>query len=380
LCANSDPRRAAATHSESWLGGVSQTISRIYVVNVEQADQQPPSAAAMRLATGYIASQAVNVASKFGIPDILRDGAMTAIEIGQAVGAQADMMRRLLRALAAFDVVKDLGTGKFELTPVGQCLRSDVPNSVRPLVAMFGNDSFWQSFASLSDCIKTGRNAYQILYGLDSSFAYYEKHPDIAQIFDDAMSTVSAFTGPAVAEAYDFSLVNHIIDIGGGHGRVIASVLKAHPHLRGTLFDLPRVVEGARTLLAKEGVADRCEVVGGDMFNSVPAGGDIYLLCQVIHDWDDEHARKILHACRRVMAPAAKLVVLDRVMPERIEPSPMIQANVLLDLRMLVGTRGGRERTADEFAALLTAAALRLERTIPTRMPASLVEASRHDN
>jgi len=116
------------------------------------------------------------------------------------------------------------------------------------------------------------------------------------------------------------------------------------------------------------------------MFNSVPAGGDIYLLCQVIHDWDDEHARKILHACRRVMAPAAKLVVLDRVMPERIEPSPMIQANVLLDLRMLVGTRGGRERTADEFAALLTAAALRLERTIPTRMPASLVEASRHDN
>ena len=345
-------------------------------MNVEQAFREPPSAVAMRLATAYIASQAVNVATKFGIPDILGHAAMTAVEIAQATGAQAHMMRRLLRALAAFDVVKDLGTGKFQLTPVGQCLRSDASNSVRPLVAMFGSESFWKTFASLTDCIKTGRNAYQILYDLDCSFAYYEKHPDIAQIFDDAMSTVSAFTGPATAEAYDFARVKHIIDIGGGHGRFIASVLKAHPHLRGTLFDLPRVVEGAPTLLAKEGVADRCEVVGGDMFNSVPTGGDIYLLCQVIHDWDYEHARKILHACRLAMAPAAKLVILDRVMPERIEPNPLVQANVLLDLRMLVGTCGGLERTADEFAALLRAAAFRLERIIPSRMPASLVEAS----
>jgi len=345
-------------------------------MNVEQAYREPPSAAAMRLATGYVASQAVNVASKSGIPDLLGDGAMTAVEIAQATGAQADMMHRLLRALAAFDVVKDLGTGKFELTPVGQCLRTDAPNSVRPLVAMFGSDNFWQTFASLSDCIKTGRNAYQILHGVDCSFTYYEKHPDIAQIFDDAMSTVSAFTGPAAAEAYDFARVKHIIDIGGGHGQVIASVLKAHPHLRGTLFDLPRVVEGAPSLLAKEGVADRCEVVGGDMFASVPAAGDIYLLCHVIHDWDDQHARKVLHACRRAMAPAAKLIILDRVMPERIEPNPLNQANVLLDLRMLVGTRGGLERTADEFATLLKATGLRLERILPTPMPASLVEAS----
>jgi len=285
-------------------------------------------------------------------------------------------MRRLLRALAAFNVVKDLGTGKFELTPVGHCLRSDAVNSVRPLVAMFGSESFWQTFACLAECIKTGQNAYQILYGLDYSFAYYEQHPDFARIFDDAMSAVSAFTGPAAAEAYDFARISHVIDIGGGHGRVLASILKAYPHLRGTLFDLPRVVERAPSLLAKEEVADRCDVVGGDMLTSVPAGGDLYLLCQVIHDWDDEHASNVLQACRRAMAPAAKLVILDRVMPERIEANPAVQANVLLDLRMLVGTRGGRERTAGEFAALLRATGLRLERILPTRMPASLVEAS----
>ena len=345
-------------------------------MNVEQARRQPANAAAMRLATAYIASRAVDAAIRFGIPDILGNGAMTAVEIARATATQADMMRRLLRALAAFDVVKDLGSGKFELTRVGKCLRADASNSVRPLVAMFGSENFWQSFASLADCIKTGQNAYQILHGLDCSFAYYEKHPDSAQIFDDAMSAVSASTGPAIAETYDFSHVEHVIDIAGGHGRAIASVLKAHPHLRGTLFDLPRVVERAPALLVKEGVADRCQVIGGDMFASVPVEGDLYLLCQVIHDWGDEHARKVLHTCGRAMAPAAKLLIYDRVMPARIEPHPLAQANVLLDLRMLVGTCGGLERTADEFATLLAAAGLRLERIIPTRMPASLVEAS----
>jgi hypothetical protein len=286
------------------------------------------------------------------------------------------MMRRLLRALAAFDVIKDLGTGKFELTAVGHCLRSDATNSMHPLTTMFGSESFWETFASLAECIKTGRNAYQNLYGLDSSFAYYEKHPDFARVFNDAMSAVSAFTGPAVAEAYDFARVSHVIDIGGGHGKVLASILKAHPHLRGTLFDLPRVVDGAPSLLSKEGLADRCEVVGGDMLISVPPGGDLYLLCQVIHDWDDEHAGKVLHACRQAMASEAKLIILDRVMPERIEPDPVAQANVVLDLRMLVGTQGGRERTAGEFAALLTAGGLWLQRIIRTAMPASLVEAN----
>ena len=336
----------------------------------------PPSAIAMRLATGYIASQAVNVACKLRVPDVLGDGTATAGEIARATGARPDMMRRLLRALAAFDVVKDLGTEQFELTPVGHCLRADVPNSVRPIVALFGSEGFWETFANLGTCIETGRNAYQLLYGMDCSFPYYERHPELASIFDAAMNAVSAFSGPAIADAYDFSGISHVIDVGGGHGKVLASLLKARPHLRGTLFDLPRVTESALSLLAKEGVSDRCEVIGGDMLAAVPKGGDLYLLCHVIHDWDDEHAAQVLNACRHAMAPSANLIIFDRVMRERIEPDPAVQADVLLDLRMLVGTSGGRERTAPEFEHVLGAAGLRLRRIVPTRTSSSLVEAS----
>ena len=336
----------------------------------------PPSAIAVRLVTAYAASQAVNVATQLGIADLLGKGAMASGEIAQATGTQADMMHRLLRALAAFEIVKDLGSGKFELTPVGDCLRTDAPHSVRPLALLFGSENFWQTFASLGECVKTGQNAYQILYGLESSFAYYERHPDLARIFDDGMSAASALVGSAAAEAYDFAGIGRVVDVGGGHGKVLASILKAHPNLRGTLFDLPRVVEGASPFLVKEGVADRCEAVGGDMFVSVPDGGDLYLLSHVIHDWDDQRATNVLQACRRAMAPAAKLLILDRVMPERIEPNPIVQGNVLLDLRMMVGTGGGRERTAGEFEILLSTAGLRLVRVIPTRAPVSIVEAT----
>jgi orsellinic acid C2-O-methyltransferase len=345
-------------------------------VLAEQTCRLPPSTVATRIATAYMASQAVNAACELRIPDILGSGAATAGEVAQATGAQSDMMRRLLRALAAFDVLKDLGTGQFELTPVGRCLRADVPNSVRPIVALFGSEAFCQQFASLAKCVETGQNAYQLLHGLDCSFAYYEQHPEFAAVFDEAMSAVSAFTGPAIADAYDFAGISHVIDIGGGHGKVLASILKAHPHLRGTLFDVPRVAAAALSSLAREGVADRCQALGGDMLTSVPAGGDLYLLCHVIHDWDDEHATRVLQACSDAMAPRTKLLILDRVMPERIEPNPVVQADVLLDLRMLVGTRGGRERTAAEFGHLLATAGLRLDRIVPTRTPSSLVEAS----
>jgi hypothetical protein len=225
-------------------------------------------------------------------------------------------------------------------------------------------------------CVETGRNAYQILHGLESSFAYFEKHPDAARIFDDAMSANSALVGATAAKAFDFSGVSRVVDVGGGHGKVLASILEAYPNVRGVLFDLPRVVEGAPAFLAKEGVADRCEAGGGDMFVSVPAGGDVYVLSHVIHDWDDEHSTKVLQTCRRAMAPSAKLLVLDRVMPERIEPGPIVQGNVLLDLRMMVGTVGGRERTAEEFKSLLRAANLQLARIIPTPAPVSVIEAT----
>ena len=255
-------------------------------------------------------------------PRSLGKGALTVEEVARATQTRPDRMHRLLRALAAFDVVKDLGSERFELTPVGECLRAHSPTSVRSLVLLLGSESYYTALASLDACVKTGQNAYQLRYELESSFAYYEKHAEAGRIFDDAMSANSALVGATAAKAYDFSGVGRIVDVGGGQGKVLASILKAHSSLRGVLFDLPRVVEGASSFLAKEGVADRCEAVGGDMFDSVPGGADAYVLSHVIHDWDDVHSTRVLQSCRRAMAPSAKLLILDRVMPERIEPEP----------------------------------------------------------
>ena len=205
----------------------------------EQSRSSPASAIATRLAMGYIASQAISVATRLGIADLLSKGALTSSEISRSTETQADTMHRLLRALAAFDVVKDLGWDGSNSRRWAIAFASNSPNSVRPLVLLFGSESFWQTFASLDACIKTGQNAYQILHGLESSFAYYEKHPDLARVFDDAMSAGSALIGAIAARTYDFSGIGRVVDVGGGHGKVLASILKANPNLRGTLFDLP---------------------------------------------------------------------------------------------------------------------------------------------
>ncbi len=338
--------------------------------------RRPPQAVAAWLAVLYRGSQAVISATRLAVPDALGKGARTSAEVAQATGTNPAMMHRLLRALAAFEVVRDLGNGRFELTAVGDCLRADAPQSVRPLVLMWGSESSWQACSKLAECVRTGENAYRILHGVDNLFPYLDKDPEQACIFDAGQSAGSAVIGTVAAQAYDFTGIGRVVDVGGGHGKVLASILKAHPALRGTLFDLPRVVQGAAVNLAAEGVTDRCEVLGGDMFDAVPAGGDLYLLSHVIHDWGDADATRVLQSCRRAMQPEARLVILDRVMPERVEPSLEVQGHVLSDLTMMIAHGGARERTAGEFEALLGAAGLRLLRIVPTRAPVSLVEAA----
>jgi hypothetical protein len=339
-------------------------------------DVVPPPAIALGVATAYQASQALIVAVKLGIPDVLDKGAMSSVEIANKIGTQPDTTLRLLRALAAFNIVRDIGAGEFKLTAVGDCLRADVPNSLRPLILLYGSETFWQITASLAECVRTGKNAFQLLHGMESIFAYLEKQGHMAPIFDDAMTSHSSITGQTVVEAYDFGAVGRVVDVAGGRGKMLASILKAHPHLNGTLFDLPRVVENALGLLVTEGVASRCEIVGGDMFTSVPPGGDLYLLVRVIHDWDDPRAIDILGSCRRAMGPKATLLIIDRAMPERVEPSPLTQSYALADLTMMMVTGGGRERTAKQFEALLNATGLRLERVVPMHVLGSLIEAT----
>ena len=211
---------------------------------------------------------------------------------------------------------------------------------------------------------------------MDNLFPFLDQRPQDARIFDAGQSAGAAMVGAVAAKAYDFSGIGRIVDVGGGQGTVLASILKAHAGVRGTLFDLERVAEGAAARFAEAGLADRAEAIGGDMFGAVPAGGDLYLLSHVIHDWGDADATRVLQSCRRAMQPQARLIILDRVMPERIEPNADVQAKVLLDLTMMIMHGEARERTASEFEALLAAADLRLTRILSTPAPVSLIEAA----
>jgi orsellinic acid C2-O-methyltransferase len=336
----------------------------------------PPHAMAAWLTMAYRGSQTVIAATRLGVPDALSEGPRTSAEVAEATGTKPEMMHRLLRALAAFDVVHDHGDGTFGLTPVGDCLRADAPGSVRPMALMYGSDSSWQACGQLAECVRTGQTAYRILHGVDNLFPYLDTDPEQARIFDAGQSASAALVGAVAAQAYDFSGVGRVVDVGGGRGTVLASILKAYPGMRGTLVDLPRVAQGAEAHFAREGLADRAEAFGGDMFEAVPAGGDLYLLSHVIHDWGEEDSIRILQSCSRVMAPGARLVILDRVMPERIEPSLDVQVKVVQDITMMIAHGTARERTAREFEGLLNAAGLRLLRIVPTPAPVSLIEAA----
>lgn len=333
------------------------------------------AAAAIRLALAYQLSHALYVATRLGIWDLLATGVSTVPEIAGRAGAHPGSMQRLLRALAAFDLVRDAGSDRFQLTRAGQCLTANSPCSVRPLILMYGSEHARQMFGHLEDCIVTGRSAYEIAFGLESGFRYLQGRPDLAQVFNEGMSAASKFTGAAIAETYDFAGIRHVVDVGGGHGEVLATILGAHPHMCGTILELPSVIEGARGTLAREGLADRCTLVAGDMFTGVPEG-DLHLLVHIVHNWDDEAALTVLRSCRRAMREGGRLLILDRVMPERIEPSEAVLGNALMDLMMLVRTPGGRERTAAGFGALLAGAGLQLRRILPLDISEALIEAT----
>ena len=339
------------------------------------AAQPPPAAEVLRLATAYQASRALYVATKLGVPDLLADGSRSADDLAAAIGAHAPSLRRLMRALAAFGVLAEGGDGRFALGALGGCLRADAPGSVRALILMYGDEDFWRTWGELEHCIRTGETAAKHLFGTEDVFARYAADPRFGAVFNASMTVLSANTAAAVAAACDFSGVGRVVDVGGGQGRLIAALLRANPGLRGILFDLPSVVEAAPRLLAEADVADRCEVVGGDMFEAVPAGGDLYVLSRVIHDWEDARATAILGNCRRAMGGRARLVLVERVLPDRVEPTSGVQPHLLSDLNMMVRT-GGRERTEGDFGALLAAAGFRLERVVPTTAPVSLVEAA----
>lgn len=334
-------------------------------------DTQPsPSLVLFQLASAHYVSQALYVAAELGIADLLADGPQTYEALAARTATHAPSLRRVLRLLVTAGVFTESEDQRCELTPIGACLRGG-PGSFRAVVRLFGGPMVWRSWGGLLDTVRTGEPAFGRVFETDS-FRYLADHPDEAAVFDEAMGTFTDLISGAVAAAYPFSSMRSLIDVGGGEGALLTTILRGCPGLRGVVFDLPRLEQTARRHIAAD-VVDRCQFVGGDFFEAVPAGFDAYLLKHVIHDWDDTHAARILATCRHAMAPEAKLLVVEGVYPPKVDGSPASRGAAANDVNMLVCT-GGRQRSEAEFRALYAAAGFRLTRIIPTMAMSCVIE------
>jgi len=339
----------------------------------ENGDQQRPTL--MPLINGFMASRVIHVAAELGIADLLADGAKTTEALAQQTETHAPALHRLLRALASLALLDEVEPGRFALAAPGDQLRTGVPGSMRNLAMMFGGERSWRSWGDLLHSVRTGESATEHLYGM-GSFEYLAAHPQQAAIFNAAMAEITREVARAVVAAYDFSRFRTVVDVGGGNGTLIAVILAATPTLRGIVFDLASGNAEAAPNLAVAGVADRCEVVAGDFFRCVPSGADAYTLKSVIHDWDDERSIAILRTCREAISADGKLLLVERVMPARMEASQSHQRMTMLDMHMLV-MPGGCERTETEYRALFAAARFELARVLPLpeAVGVSIIEA-----
>ncbi len=330
--------------------------------------EPPPPVQLLQLMNGYWITQSIAVAAELGLADQLAHGPATAGELAGATSTDAPSLRRLLRALAMIGVLEERPDGTFALTPIGTCLRDEVPGSLRALARMRGSEWQWRSWRELGHSVRTGETALEHVYG-KPMFDYFADSPDDGAVFNEAMISHASQMHTAVAAAYDFPAAGTVVDVGAGHGTLVASILESRPGLGAIVFDRPNVVDGAREWLARRGLGDRCEFAAGDFFEAVPEGGDVYALSHIVHDWDDERAIKLLRRCREAMSPEARLAVCEMVVPAGPEP----HFGKLLDLEMLVNT-GGRERTLEEYERLYAAAGFELTRVVPTPTPVSVIE------
>jgi hypothetical protein len=328
-----------------------------------------PSAALTRLVNGYQVSHAIHAAAVLGIADLLATGARGAAELAVATGTDAGALYRLLRALAAAGVFREGPDRYFTLAPMGECLRSNAADPVAPWAMLAGQPYVQRAWEGLLHSLRTGETAFRHVHGMDV-WDYRTRHPEQGAVFDRAMSGISRRVAEAVVETCDFGRFCRVVDVGGGEGVLLAHILGAHPAMGGVLFDLPHVVVGAAPVLNGAGVGERCEVVAGDFFQGVPEGGDGYVLKGVLHDWDDAAAVAILRACHRAITPGGAVMIIERL----VAPPNEGADTKFSDLNMLV-VPGGRERTQDEFEALLAAAGFRLSQVIATGTRMSLLQA-----
>lgn len=332
-------------------------------------DVAQAQAAMQQMTNGYWSTQIIYVAAKLGIADLLENGPQSIDALARATQTHAPSLYRLMRALAGLGVFVENEDEAYATTTLGRCLVSGSPGALRARAILNGED-WYRGWGGLLHSVRTGETAFDHIAGMPF-FDHLAANPETASTFNEAMASATEGAARAVADAYDFSRCRIIVDLGGGTGAFLAGILKANPQARGVLFDRPSVVAAAALLLSRAGVADRCDVVGGDFFEAVPSGGDLYILSWIIHDWDDDRSVAILKNCRRAMSGDERLLVIEQVVPPGNQPS----LSKLYDLHMLA-LSGGRERREDEYRALLAAADLDLTRIIPTAVPRSVIEAS----
>ncbi|WP_165975558.1 methyltransferase [Actinomadura rubrisoli] len=299
------------------------------------------------LAFGYMPAQMLHVAAELGLADALHGEPRSSAELAKETGAHAPSLLRLLRALAVLGVVEQRERDLFALTAEGARLRSDAPDSIRSLIRLFCGPDVWRTWGDMAETLRTGEYAWLRVTG-KTPFEFFDTNEELSVTFNRAMAEHTRDVAPALIGAHDFRRHRTVADLGGGDGTLIAAILRAAPGARGILYDLPAGLAAAPKTLRD--LADRCDIVPGDFFESVPEGADAYVLKSVLHDWDDEKAATILRTCRAAMRPDARVLVLEQIVPEMVAPDTM--GTLMNDLNMLVST-GGRERTEEEFRALL---------------------------
>jgi hypothetical protein len=329
-----------------------------------------PEQQLMRLCMGKIVSRCLTLVADLGVADHIGDTPVSTAELARQTGSHPDALYRVMRALAAVGVFAEHRERRFGHTPTSLPLRDKAEGSLRSLVRWLNSDCSWQAWGAIDHSIKSGEPSFDHKHGR-SVFSYFQDHPEVARVFDQAMGNITRGIGAAVARAYDFTGIEHLVDIGGSQGVLLSAILSRFPNLRGTLFELPQVLEHARPVVAAGPHAARITLAAGDFHDGVPAGADAYIMKSIVHDWSDDHCITLLGNCRRAMRPGGRVLVVEGV----VDDTPASVPRKMLDLEMLVMTPGGRERTEAEYGQLFGKAGLKLARVTPTDSGSSVLEA-----
>lgn len=332
--------------------------------------EPPPQAVIMQIASGGMLTQAVGVAANLRIADLIGDEEKHVDDLAAATGSHPRSLFRVLRSLASHGVFRETSPRTFVNTPASATMRSDAPGSMLNTAIFMAAPWHYSVWANMPYSVETGRNAWEKTHG-SGPFEWMMQHPEESEIFNQCMTELSTGAAQPIVEAYDFSAIETLADIAGGHGYLLSQILKVNPQMRGVLFDQQHVVAGAAGLLEREGVGDRVEIVSGDFFEEVPVA-DAYIMKHIIHDWDDELSKRILSTIHRAIPEHGKLLVVEMVVPDGNVP----HESKILDLEMLTSP-GGIERTEEEYRELYKAAGFRLTRTVPTRSPFSVIEGEK---